>query len=642
MNEVALTVYRDGRQVFTGNLPLPLELGRLREEDSGPFSLQDLGSYFRVAITPADVLSVPREAIRIEGGPSGVVLIRNVHRTLSFELQGEQRYLFPGETVVVSRVSQISLPSGFEVSVAVLSGSERMASKADDDDDSMRTMQGAFSSVELEEAPASLNAFLNDDASVDRGKIIVALVNQALEVVQKSAGSDEFLDAAVKSAAQMISLDNAYVILRDGSNWRVVSANSRQQNTSWQQDEAGDTMVLPAGSTQILSRLLRDEQTVVFEPKSFMYTAGSSLLLLDRAVASPLMDADRNIMGALYGDRKLGSDSADVPIGDLEAALLEVMAGAVSAGILRQREEQARRREEHLRSSMNQFFSPEVLSRLQQNENLLEGRDAEVTVLFCDIRGFSLISERIGPRQTIQWINDVFTTLSQCVLDTDGVLVDYIGDELMAMWGAPDEQIDHAARACQAALAMVGQIEPIRERWKEITPNRFGIGIGVNTGMAQVGNTGSLLKFKYGPLGNTVNIASRIQGMTKQFGVTTLVSESTLASVRSNPYQAIEGESVNLQFRRIAEVQPVGVQSHLLIHQLASNPNASWTELRDRYEQALSAYCDGQPTQSAAELIKLVANFPDDEPSLLLLQRVVDSIAAKNTEVDHVIRLVRK
>ncbi|EMI44365.1 Adenylyl cyclase class-3/4/guanylyl cyclase domain protein [Rhodopirellula sp. SWK7] len=642
MNEVGLTVFRDGCEVFSADLPLPLELGRQREEDSAAFALQDLGSYFRVAITPADVLSVPREAIRIESTTSSAVLIRNIHRNLSFEIQGEQRSLFPGETVVVTQKTLICLPSGFLISVVLPLGAERSRAVADSGDDSMRTMQTSFLSMGFEEPPASLNEFLNDDSSFDRGKIIVALVNQALEVVQKSAGSDEFLDAAVKSAAQMILLDNAYVILREKGAWRVVSAFSRQHNTSWHHEDEGDAMVLPAGSTQILDRLLRDEQTVVFEPKSYFHTARSSLLLLDRAVASPLIDSKRNVIGALYGDRKLGSDSIDVPIGDLEAALLEVMAGAVAAGILRQREEQARRREEDLRSSMNQFFSPEVLSRLQQNENLLEGRDAEVTVLFCDIRGFSLISERIGPRQTIQWINDVFTTLSQCVLDTDGVLVDYIGDELMAMWGAPDRQVDHAARACQAALAMVGQIEPIRERWREITPGHFGIGIGVNTGMAQVGNTGSSLKFKYGPLGNTVNIASRIQGMTKQFGVTTLVSESTLASVLSNPFNPTDSADVNLQFRRIAEVQPVGVQSHLLIHQLASDPNARWVELRDRYEQALSAYVNGEPTQSAGELIKLVASFPEDEPSLLLLQRVVDSIAAKGTKIDHVIRLQRK
>ncbi|EMI55875.1 adenylate/guanylate cyclase [Rhodopirellula sallentina SM41] len=606
------------------------------------YAVQDLGGRYRVAITPSDVLSVPREALLVESEPGGI-RIRNIHRNLTFEIGTPPRPFVPGEKFACMQSVMLELPSGFTLSFDVPTSVIAAMPDPDDNDDTLRTMQCSFDESEAAEEPASLNAFLQDEQSVDRGKMIVGLVNKALEVVQKSAGSDEFLETAAKSAAQMILLDNAYVILRDESTWRVVSSYSRQQDSSWMQEDQEDlAMDLPVGSTQILARLLRDRQTVVFEPKSYLHTAGSSLLLLDRAVASPLLDAERNIIGVLYGDRKLASDSNDVPIGDLEAALLEVMAGAVSAGILREREEQGRRREQELRSSMNQFFSPEVLSRLQKNENLLEGRDAEVTVLFCDIRGFSLISERIGPRKTIQWINDVFTTLSQCVLDTDGVLVDYIGDELMAMWGAPDVQSDHAARACCAALAMVSQIETIRERWKQVTPERFGIGIGINTGMAQVGNTGSSIKFKYGPLGNTVNIASRIQGMTKQFGVTTLVSGSTQESVMGNPLRTAGNVYTNLQFRRIAEVQPVGVTSHLLIHQLSSDPNIGWVEMRDRYEQALNAYCQGRSTQAAAELIDLVAAFPEDEPSLLLLQRVVDSIAAKESKIDTVIRLQRK
>ena len=200
----------------------------------------------------------------------------------------------------------------------------------------------------------------------------------------------------------------------------------------------------------------------------------------------------------------------------------------------------------------------------------MAGRDAEVSVLFCDIRGFSAISERVGPKRTIEWINDVLTELSQCVMDTDGVLVDYVGDELMAMWGAPAEQPDHAL-AHAAACKMFEQTETLRERWKDITPDRFGFGIGINTGMARVGNTGSKVKFKYGPLGNTVNLASRVQGITKKLGVAGLITASTARAV---------GRAFD--HRRLAVVQVVGIQESVALYELKAQASEDWRQMSMR------------------------------------------------------------
>ncbi len=191
-------------------------------------------------------------------------------------------------------------------------------------------------------------------------------------------------------------------------------------------------------SEGLISRVLSTGQTAIYDPNNYKHNAGASLMLLDRAVASPITDETGKSIGVLYGDRALGGISAGQPIGELEAALLEVLAGAVSSGLARQREEQRR-------ASLTQFFSPRIAELLESQQNLLAGHDAEVTVLFCDIRGFSGVAERVGPQRTIQWINDVLTELSECVMQHDGVLVDYIGDELMAMWGAPGEQADHAS-----------------------------------------------------------------------------------------------------------------------------------------------------------------------------------------------------
>ncbi len=110
------------------------------------------------------------------------------------------------------------------------------------------------------------------------------------------------------------------------------------------------------------------------------------------------------------------------------------MASGIAAGLARVKEEQAAAA---ARVQFEQFFTPQLAAQLERDPRLLEGRDADVTLLFADIRGFSHVSERLGPERTMAWIQDTMGALSDCVLAYDGVLVDYIGDELMAMWGAP-------------------------------------------------------------------------------------------------------------------------------------------------------------------------------------------------------------
>ncbi|MCB1237807.1 MAG: response regulator, partial [Verrucomicrobiae bacterium] len=178
-----------------------------------------------------------------------------------------------------------------------------------------------------------------------------------------------------------------------------------------------------------------------------------------------------------------------------------------------------------------QHFTPELAREFARNPDpvKMKGRNAEVTVLFCDIRGFSAVSERLGPEQTIDWLGAVMGEFSGCVLDEGGVLVDYTGDELLALWGAPGEQPDHAARACRAALAMLDRLPGLNAEWRPKTGAETAIGIGVSTGPALVGNIGTHRKFKYGPLGTTVNLGSRVQGVTKLLHTHLLATGETVA-----------------------------------------------------------------------------------------------------------------
>ena len=227
-----------------------------------------------------------------------------------------------------------------------------------------------------------------------------------------------------------------------------------------------------------------------------------------------------------------------------------------------------------------QFFTPELARYYVRHPELLkQGREAEVTVMFCDIRGFSKISEQLGPSETVEWVSDVMAALSDSVIKYRGVLVDYIGDELMAMWGAPEEQPDHAELSCQAAIEMLTRLPELSDRWESVTGHPTRVGIGLNTGLAQVGNTGSHRKFKYGPLGNTVNIASRVQGATKYLQTGLVVTGTTW-------------QQMGQQFatRRLCKARVVNIEQPIDLYEVLCCDREHDLGQRLRYEEALKKF----------------------------------------------------
>jgi class 3 adenylate cyclase len=611
--KVLVSVYEGNAELWSGESRTPLEIGRQQEADSPAPDLQDLGNSQRLVIAPVSARAIPRQALRVDLTETGGLRVTNIHARLSFLTGNDNRPLGPGDAVEAVDEMVVALPDQHLVRVTRAEVGH-VAPPSSSGESVFRTIGAQVESTMENVTPKRLNELFVGKSHEDQGRVAVDLVRSALTVVQKAAGSNEFFDSAVYAVANMIDLDRALVLLREGDQWTVKSSYETKGEIT---QKSGD-LQSATFSRGLTDRVLKFGKTVIYDPATYMHSADSSMMVLDRAVAAPIFDEHRTVIGAIYGDRKYGSASGEAPIGDLEAALLEVMAGAVSSGI-------ARQRQEAIRSSLTQFFSHEVAERLEHDEDLLAGRDAEVTVMFCDIRGFSTITERVGAQRTIEWINDVLTELSQCVTKTDGVLVDYIGDELLAMWGAPAEQPDHAVRACTAAVEMLQRIEPLRKKWKEITPDRFGVGIGINTGIARVGNTGSKIKFKYGPLGNTVNLASRVQGISKQLGVAALITDGTAEAV-----------ATEFDHRRLAVVRPVGFVEPVVLHELKANADARWRDMAQRYEAALESFDSGNLTSAARLLAMLVHDYPDDNPSVVLLGRVVDALTRREEQVDPV------
>jgi adenylate cyclase len=221
--------------------------------------------------------------------------------------------------------------------------------------------------------------------------------------------------------------------------------------------------------------------------------------------------------------------------------------------------------------------------------------------------------------------------LSQCVLEHEGVLVDYVGDEFMALWGAPEEQPDHATRACQAALAMLEHLPLLNERWEAVLQEPLKLGIGINTGLAQVGNVGSKVKFKYGALGNTVNLANRVQGATKYLKLPLLVTEATRAWLDES-----------CAARLLGQVRVVNIKEPVTLYELCPAATEGWLNLKQGYEYALHEFTQGQFRQACRILGPLVMEHRDDGPSLLLLSRAVACLVEEPDSFDPVMVLPGK
>ena len=280
-----------------------------------------------------------------------------------------------------------------------------------------------------------------------------------------------------------------------------------------------------------------------------------------------------------------------------------------------------------------QHFTPELAREFARHPDptKMAGKSAEISILFCDIRRFSSISETLTPSQTIEWLSSVMETLTECVTDNRGVLVNYIGDELLAIWGAPQSQPNHAELASRAALDMLERLPEINERWEKVIGAETKVGIGINSGTAHVGNVGTAKLFKYGPLGNAVNLASRVQGATSYLRSPFLVTGQTCAGL---------GEG--FARRRLCKVRVQNINEPVDLYEIAPPGSKKWNTRKEKYELALGLFEKGD-FQAASELLGgLLGKYRDDGPSLLLMSRAVDSMLNQGREFDPVWKLPGK
>ena len=609
-----LSLRQEGRRPVSDTFAVPVELGRFdptRPRADVLFEPVEGDDGVRIAIAEPRESEVSRRQVRIEPLGGDRVRVTNVSTSIPVRCFGRAD-IPPAASV------DLPLPTSFQIGRVVVSVEDAAAvsgaAEAAPAAAALRTLEQPTAFIDNVSASGGPGAAAVLSAVAAAGtQDVINWWRRVIGVLQSASSSDDFFHKAADAIVELIGLHLGAVFLREDDGWKPAAISSREESRA-------------RPSTSVLARVLAEKRTFWNRVDGDVDVL-SSMAVLDAYVAAPILSPQGEVLGAVYGHRE-GHAAGSPEISQLEALLVETLACGVATGLARLEQQKEALRQ---KVQFEQFFSPQLSERLEAEPDLLRGRDAEVTVLFCDLREFSAVSERLGPAQTMEWISGVLNPLSDEVVATGGVLVDYVGDELLAMWGAPGAEPDHAKLACRTAQRMVAAGAGIDEQWSKVIggPTRFGIGI--NSCTARVGNTGSARKFKYGPLGNGVNLGSRVQGATKYLRVNSIITGATRRLLDDS-----------FRVRKLCTVQVVNIAEPVDLFELDCGTAPERAELFTRFEEALAAFESREFSTAARLLGGILGSFPGDGPTLVLLSRAVTAMVDEPKDFTPVWRLPGK
>ena len=273
--------------------------------------------------------------------------------------------------------------------------------------------------------------------------------------------------------------------------------------------------------------------------------------------------------------------------------------------------------EKRLRATMARYMTAQVAEQvLAAGESVLGGRSQNVTILFADIKGFTAIAERLGPQQTVSMLNEYFTAMVEIVFEHHGILDKYIGDAIMAVFGAPFTSPRDADNAVKVAIAMQRALLEFNRRQQAVGLPPFEVRIGINSGDVVAGNIGSTRRMDYTVVGDGVNVAARLESANRYLGTHILISASTRAQLRDY-----------YRLREIDLLRVSGKQEPLPVFEVRGHGDDPMAprelELMDRYARGLAAYRSRAWSVAVAHFDAVLAIDADDAPAQLLRERTL-------------------
>jgi len=376
-----------------------------------------------------------------------------------------------------------------------------------------------------------------------------------LEVSQKLSAEldlDRLLRTVVDTTFEIMSVDRVTIVLKSEEAGELVPTISRSR--------IGEAQAVQIPRS-IAEKVIEERVAVVSQnaPEDSRFRGQSILLQSVRsAMCSPLMASGDEVLGLLYVDNLTATNTFT----DEDLQFLVAFSGLAAIGIKNSRYAEQIRRDTTVRANFERYFAPNVAADIaQRGEAIRQGGERRpTTVLFSDIRGFTAIAEGMGPDAIAQFLSEYFSEMVEVIFEHGGTLDKFIGDAIMALWGAPIAHADDPDRALRAALAMQRSIARLNQRWASQGRPEIGVGIGINYGEVFAGNIGSHRRLEYTVLGDAVNVAARLCAEAGPGEV--LVSEQFLGVVRDQvscdylPEMALKGKAQVVQVYRVRELAP--------------------------------------------------------------------------------------
>ncbi len=370
-----------------------------------------------------------------------------------------------------------------------------------------------------------------DTATFDReraertGKNLELLLQISKEL-SGEGGVDPVLEGIVDILSEVMDVHRVSVLLLDDESKELVPrVSSRLGKRTRRHDHVPKS---------ILARVVDDRVTIVTEDAMADARFDGKSVMLQQvcaAMATPLVSSKGEVLGAIYADRLSGIDNS---FSDEDLDFLSGFAGIAGAAIHNSRLSETLRRQAVTVSNFQRYFAPELAAEIAAEESVVQlgGLKKPLSVLFTDIRGFTSLSEGLEPEEVITLLNDFFGEMVDIIFEYGGTLDKFIGDAIMANWGAPVARPDDAERALAAAIDMQNELVSMNRRKQPGEP-QVKIGIGINYGEAFVGNIGSHRRLEYTAIGDTVNTASHLCSMAGPGEI--LVSGDFLACLGDRP-----------------------------------------------------------------------------------------------------------
>jgi class 3 adenylate cyclase len=300
---------------------------------------------------------------------------------------------------------------------------------------------------------------------------------------------------------------------------------------------------------------------------------------------------------------------------------------ATDAAIVWYKFSTAEKKRKFIKSAFEHYMNPKVVDQIAKNPEMLGlgGKEMVLTAFFSDVAGFTTISEQLTPHELVELLNEYLTAMTDIVFKYDGLLDKYEGDAIMAVFGAPIHFPDHATKACYASLEMQAELKRLREKWKSENRPELRARIGLNTGAMIVGNMGSRTRFDYTVMGDSVNLASRLEGVNKQYSTEIMISEFTLEHCKSD-----------VVVREVDLIRVKGKTAPVRIYEVLGRADDGLPEELKKaveyYMRGLGAYRSQQWQAGIEEFRRVLEMRPDDGPSLTYLKRCNEYIAAPPPE----------